>query len=38
MIQYNTLKGKCSNLDLNKLKSGIRNGTKINFIESCWRF
>ena len=29
MTQYNTLKVKLSNLQLNKLKSGIRNGTEV---------
>ena len=29
MAQYNTLKVKLSNLKLNKLKSGIRNGTEL---------
>ena len=29
MTQYNTLKVNLSNLQLNKLKSGIRNGTEV---------
>ena len=29
MIQYNTLNVKLSNLQLNELKSGIKNGTKV---------
>ena len=29
MTQYNTLKVKLSNLQLNKLKSGIRNGAEV---------
>ena len=29
MIQYNTLNVKLSNSELNKLKSGIKNGTKV---------
>ena len=29
MTQYNTLKVKLSNLQLNKLKSGIKNGTEV---------
>ena len=29
MAQYNTLNLKFSNLQLNKLKSGIKNGTKV---------
>ena len=29
MTQYNTLKVKLSNLQLNKLKPGIRNGTEV---------
>ena len=29
MAQYNTLKVKLSSLKLNKLKSGIRNGTEL---------
>ena len=29
MTQYNTLSGKLSNSQLNKLKSGIKNGTEV---------
>ena len=29
MTQYNTLNVKLSNLQLNKLKSGIKNGTEV---------
>ena len=29
MTQYNTLKGKLSNSQLNKLKIGIKSGTKV---------
>ena len=29
MAQYNTLNLKFSNLQLNKVKSGIKNGTKV---------
>ena len=29
MTQYNTLNGKLSNSQLNKLKSGIKNGTEV---------
>ena len=40
MTQYNTLNVKFSDLQLNKLKSGIKNGTKVsnfeNFIKCCW--
>ena len=36
MTQYNTLKVKLSNLQLNKLKSGIRNGTEVTFIKFGW--
>ena len=36
MTQYNTLNVKLSNLQLNKLKSGIKNITEVNFIECCW--
>ena len=31
MIQYNTLNVKLSNSQLNKLKSGIKNGTEVTF-------
>ena len=34
MTQYNTLNVKLSNSQLNKLKSGIKNGTEITF-ENC---
>ena len=37
MTQYDTLHVKLSNLQLNKLKSGRKNGTQ-NCIECCWRF
>ena len=30
MSQYNTFNAKLSNLQFNKLKSGIKNGTKVN--------
>ena len=33
MTQYNTLNVKMSNLQLNKLKSGIKNGTKVKFHQ-----
>ena len=29
MTQYNTLNGKCSNSQFNKLKSAIKNGTEV---------
>ena len=32
MTQYNTLNVKLSNLQINKLKSGIKNGTQVTFI------
>ena len=41
MIQYNTLNVNLSNSQLNKLKSGIKNGTKVtlnsssNLIRNC---
>ena len=38
MTQYNTLKVKLSNLQLNKLKSGIKNGTEVTFIELLVNF
>ena len=34
MTQYNTLNVKLSNLQLNKSKSGIGNGTEVTFIIS----
>ena len=34
MTQYNTLNVKLSNAQLNKLKSGIKNGTEITLIPS----
>ena len=40
MNEYNTLNAKLSNLQLNKLKSAIKNGTKVtlkSFIKCCWR-
>ena len=38
MTQYNTLNVKLSNLQLNKLRSGIKTDTEVtlNFIERCW--
>ena len=39
MTQYKTLNLKFSNSQLNKLKSGIKNGTEVtlkNFIKYCW--
>ena len=36
MTQYNTLNVKLSNFQLNKLKSGIKNGTEVTFIKCCW--
>ena len=38
MTQYNTLNVKLSNLQLNKLKSRIKNGTEVTFgfSSSCW--
>ena len=36
MTQYNTLNVKLSNSKLNKLKSGIKNGTEVTFIKCCW--
>ena len=40
MTQYNTLNVKFSNWQLNKLKSGIKNGTEVtsseNFSKYCW--
>ena len=41
MTQYNTLNEKLCNSQLNKLKSGIKNGTELtfeNFIKYCWWF
>ena len=40
MTQYNFLKVKLSNSQLNKLKSGIKHGTEVteNFIKHCWQF
>ena len=41
MNQYNTLNVKLSNLQLNKLQSGIKNGTEVifkTFIKRCWWF
>ena len=34
MTQYNTLNVKLSNSQLNKLKSGIKNGTEVNLKHS----
>ena len=38
MTQYNTLNVKLSNLQLNKLRSGIKTDTEVtlNFIKRCW--
>ena len=38
MTQYNTLNVKLCKFQLNKLKSGIKNGTEVteNFTECCW--
>ena len=39
MNQYNTLNVKLSNLQLNKLQSGIKNDTEVifkTFIKRCW--
>ena len=37
MTQYNTLSVKFSNAQLNKPKSGIKNGTEVKcFIKCCW--
>ena len=36
MTQYNTSSIKLSNLQLHKLKSGIKHGTEANFIKCCW--
>ena len=38
MTQYNTLNAKVSNLQLNKLKSAIKNGTEVtkSFIKHYW--
>ena len=36
MTQYNTLRVKLSNLQLNKLKSEIKNGTEVTLIKCCW--
>ena len=33
MTQYNTLNIKLSNSQLNELKSGIKNNTKVTFIK-----
>ena len=33
MTQYNTLNVKLSNSQLNKLKTGIENGTEVTFIK-----
>ena len=40
MTQYNTLNVKLSNSQLNKLKSGIKNNTKVtlNFSSNSWWF
>ena len=35
MTQYNTLNVKLSNSHRSKLKSGIKNGTEVNFFKSC---
>ena len=38
MAQYNTLNEKLSNSKVNKLKSGIKNGTDVTetFAKICW--
>ena len=36
MTQYNTLNIKQSNLQLNKLKSGIKNGNEVALKLSAW--
>ena len=36
MTQYNTLNVKLSNSQLNKLKSGLKNGTEVTVIKCCW--
>ena len=36
MTPYNTSNVKMSNSQLSKLKSGIENGTEVNFIKRCW--
>ena len=36
MTQYNNLNVKLSNPQINKFKSGIKNGTDITFIKYCW--
>ena len=38
ITQHNTLNVKLSNLQLSKLKSGIKNGPKVTFIKCCWWF
>ena len=39
MTQYNTLNVKLSNSQLNKLKSGIKNGTEVTLnLSSNWWF
>ena len=39
MSQYNALIVKLSNSQLNKLKSGIKNGTEVILkLSSCWSF
>ena len=41
MTQYNTLSVKLSNSQLNKLRSGIENGTEVilkMFFKCCWWF
>ena len=47
MTKYNTLNVKLSNSQLNKLKSGIKNGTEVtlkvswnfeSFLKCCWWF
>ena len=35
MTQYNTLNVKLSNSQLNKLKSGVKNGVKVT-SKCCW--
>ena len=36
MTQYNSLNVKLSNSQLNKLKSGIKNGNEVTFNNCCW--
>ena len=36
MTQYNNLNAKFSDLQLNKLKSGIKNGAQVIFTKRSW--